>query len=152
MGKPTKPRDLYVVNGWYLNIPIAGIMSKGLFESINGIGKQTGTVDIVDAGSNRKFKFGDQIVDFTEMTLTRTYDGSTADRALEVLVNTCMEAGVKLPVTAIKMHWGKEVFTIAFEGFRFTSSTLPEMNIGGTEKFTVSYGATCDDWEIVPSV
>lgn len=152
MSKPTKPTDLYVVNGWYLNIPFAGILSNGQFETINGIGKQTGTVEIVDAGSNRKLKFGDQIVEFTEMTLTRTYNGSATDRALEVLVDTCIETGVKLPVTAVKMHWGNEVFTIAFEGFRFTSSTLPEMNTAGTDKFTVSYGATCDSWEIVPSV
>lgn len=152
MSKPTKPIDAYVVNGWYLNIPMAGIMSNGQFETINGIGKQTGTVEVVDAGTNRKFKFGDQIIDFTEMTLTRTYNGTATDRALEVLVNTCMEAGVKLPVTAVKMHWGNEVFTIAFEGFRFTSSNFPEFNTAGTDKFTVSYGATCDSWDVVPAV
>ena len=152
MSKPTKPVDAYVVNGWYLNIPIAGIMNNGHFETINGIGKQTGTIEVVDAGTNRKFKFGDQLVDFTEMTLTRTYDGSTTDRAMEVLVNTCIETGVKLPVTAVKMHWGNEVFTIAFEGFRFTSNNFPEMNVSGSDKFTVSYGATCDSWDIVPAL
>lgn len=152
MSKPTKPTDVYVVNGWYMNIPVAGIMNNAHFETINGIGKQTGTVEVVDAGTNRKFKFGDQLVDFTEMTLTRPYDGSATDRALETLVDTCIEGGVKMAVSAIKLHWGQEVFTIAFEGFRFTSTNFPEMNTGGTDKFMVSYGATCDSWEVVPAV
>ena len=150
MAKPQKPQDAYVANGWYLNIPVAGIMQNGLFETLEGMGMQSGEVQIVDAGTNRKYKFTDQLVDFTDMTLTRTYNGSSVDRAMEALVKTMIDEGLKLPVTAVKMHHGKEVFTIMFEGFAFKEVRYPTMDVGSSEKFTVTYSAHCDGWDIVP--
>ncbi len=151
MARPQKPQDVYVVNGWYLNIPVPGIMSDGLFETLEGMQKSSGTVEVVDAGTNRKYKFTDQLVDYGEMTLTRPYNGSTADRAMEVLVNTMIDNGLKLPVTAVKMHQGKEVMTIAFEGFAFSAANYPTFDVGGSDKFTVSYTAHCDGWTIIPN-
>jgi hypothetical protein len=148
--KPQKPQDIYVANGWYLNIPVPGIMSDAIFETLEGMQKQSGTVETVDAGTNRKYKFSTQLTDYGEMTLTRSYQGNATDRALEVLVNQMIENGLKLPVQAIKMHNGKEVFTIVFEGFRFLSANYPTFDIASEEKFTVSYGATCDGWDIIP--
>lgn len=148
--KPQKPQDIYVANGWYLNIPVPGIMSDAIFETLEGMQKQSGTVETVDAGTNRKYKFSTQLTDYGEMTLTRSYQGNATDRALEVLVNQMIENGLKLPVQAVKMHNGKEVFTIVFEGFRFLSANYPTFNIASEEKFTVSYGATCDGWDIIP--
>lgn len=148
--KPQKPQDIYVANGWYLNIPVPGIMSDAIFETLEGMQKQSGTVETVDAGTNRKYKFSTQLTDYGEMTLTRSYQGNATDRALEVLVNQMIENGLKLPVQAVKMHNGKEVFTIAFEGFRFLSANYPTFDIASEEKFTVSYGATCDGWDIIP--
>lgn len=150
MARPQKPQDVYVVNGWYLNIPVAGIMSDGLFETLEGMQKSSGTVEVVDAGTNRKYKFTDQLVDYGEMTLTRPYNGSAADRAMEILVNTMIENGIKLPVTAVKMHQGKEVMTIVFEGFAFNAANYPTFDTGGSDKFTVSYTAHCDGWTILP--
>lgn len=150
MARPQKPQDVYVVNGWYLNIPVAGIMSDGLFETLEGMQKSSGTVEVVDAGTNRKYKFTDQLVDYGEMTLTRPYNGSAADRAMEMLVNTMIENGIKLPVTAVKMHQGKEVMTIVFEGFAFNAANYPTFDTGGSDKFTVSYTAHCDGWTILP--
>lgn len=148
--KPQKPQDVYVANGWYLNIPVPGIMSDAIFETLEGMQKQSGTVETVDAGTNRKYKFSTQLTDYGEMTLTRSYQGNVTDRALEILVNQMIENGLKLPVQAVKMHNGKEVFTIVFEGFRFLSANYPTFNISSEEKFTVSYGATCDGWDIIP--
>lgn len=148
--KPQKPQDIYVANGWYLNIPVPGIMSDAIFETLEGMQKQSGTVETVDAGTNRKYKFSTQLTDYGEMTLTRSYQGNATDRALEVLVNQMIENGLKLPVQAVKMHNGKEVFTIVFEGFRFLSANYPTFDISSEEKFTVSYGATCDGWDIIP--
>ena len=142
--KPQKPQDVYVANGWYLNIPVPGIMSDAIFETLEGMQKQSGTVETVDAGTNRKYKFSTQLTDYGEMTLTRSYQGNVTDRALEILVNQMIENGLKLPVQAVKMHNGKEVFTIVFEGFRFLSANYPTFDISSEEKFTVSYGATCD--------
>lgn len=148
--KPQKPQDIYVANGWYLSIPVPGIMSDAIFETLEGMQKQSGTVETVDAGTNRKYKFSTQLTDYGEMTLTRSYQGNATDRALEVLVNQMIENGLKLPVQAVKMHNGKEVFTIVFEGFRFLSANYPTFDIASEEKFTVSYGATCDGWDIIP--
>jgi hypothetical protein len=148
--KPQKPQDVYVANGWYLNIPVPGIMSDAIFETLEGMQKQSGTVETVDAGTNRKYKFSTQLTDYGEMTLTRSYQGNATDRALEILVNQMIENGLKLPVQAVKMHNGKEVFTIVFEGFRFLSANYPTFDIASEEKFTVSYGATCDGWDIIP--
>lgn len=148
--KPQKPQDVYVANGWYLNIPVPGIMSDAIFETLEGMQKQSGTVETVDAGTNRKYKFSTQLTDYGEMTLTRSYQGNVTDRALEILVNQMIENGLKLPVQAVKMHNGKEVFTIVFEGFRFLSAKYPTFDISSEEKFTVSYGATCDGWDIIP--
>lgn len=148
--KPQKPQDVYVANGWYLNIPVPGIMSDAIFETLEGMQKQSGTVETVDAGTNRKYKFSTQLTDYGEMTLTRSYQGNGTDRALEILVNQMIENGLKLPVQAVKMHNGKEVFTIVFEGFRFLSANYPTFDISSEEKFTVSYGATCDGWDITP--
>ena len=148
--KPQKPQDVSVANGWYLNIPVPGIMSDAIFETLEGMQKQSGTVETVDAGTNRKYKFSTQLTDYGEMTLTRSYQGNVTDRALEILVNQMIENGLKLPVQAVKMHNGKEVFTIVFEGFRFLSANYPTFDISSEEKFTVSYGATCDGWDIIP--
>lgn len=151
MAKPQKPQDIYVVNGWYLNIPVPGILSDGLFETLEGMAKSSGVVEVVDAGTNKKYKFTDQLTDYGEMTLTRPYNGSAADRAMEVLVNTMIENGLKLPVTAVKMHQGKEVLTIIFEGFAFSAANYPTFDVAGADKFTVSYTAHCDGWTILPA-
>lgn len=145
-----KPQDALVVNGWYLNLPVPGILSEGLFETLEGMGKSSGNVEMVDAGSNHVYNFTDQLTRYDEMTLTRTYQGNAADRAMEALVSTMIETGLKLPATAVKMHHGQEVFTIVFEGFRFTAVKMPTLDVAGSDKFTVSYTAMCDGWEIVP--
>lgn len=151
MAKPQRPQDVYVTNGWYLTIPMAGIQSDGLFETLEGVGKSSGVVEVVDAGTNRKYKFTDQLTDFSEMTLTRPYNGSTADSAMEALVTTMIETGLKLPVTATKLHHGQPVFTIAFEGFHISAVSYPSFDVAGQDKFTVSYTAHCDGWTIIPA-
>lgn len=151
MAKPQKPQDAFVANGWYLNLPVAGILSNGLFETLEGMGKSSGNVEMVDAGSNHVYNFTDQLTRYDEMTLTRTYQGNAADRAMEALVSTMIETGMKLPATAVKMHHGQEVFTVVFEGFRFTAVRYPTFDVGSSEKFTVTYTAMCDGWEIVPT-
>lgn len=150
MARPKKPQDVLVANGWYLNIPVGGIGSDGLFETLEGVGKESGVVEVVDAGTNHKYKFTNQMVDFTEMTLTRPYNNTATDIALDMLVDTMIESGVKVPVTAVKMHNGKEVFRILFEGFSFASLKHPTLDVNSTEKYMVSYTAHCDGWTKLP--
>nr|DAK08691.1 MAG TPA: Pvc1, Pvc9, Pvc11, Pvc12, Pvc4, Photorhabdus asymbiotica, PVC, contractile.5A [Caudoviricetes sp.] len=150
MARPQKPQDAYVTNGWYLTIPVPGLGSNARFETLEGLSRQSGSVQTVDAGTNKVYKFANQITEFGDMTLTRTYDGSAADRAMETLCKTMIANGTKLPVVAVKMHNGNEVFSVAFEGFRIVSEAHPSWDVAGTDKYVVSYSATCDDWDIIP--
>lgn len=143
MAFPQKPNDLYVVNGWYLELP--GLVSPH-FETLDGLQKVTGTVDIVDAGTNIKYKFPSQIIDYGDLTLTRTMKGDADDKALQALVNECIENGLKVSGVLVKLHHTKEVFRLAFVGFRFVGMTYPSWDVNGEEKFLVSYTATVDYW------
>lgn len=146
MPAPKKPTDLYVVNGWYLELP--GLVSPH-FETLEGISRQTNTVSIVDAGSNRKYNFSGQISDFGQMQLTRTTQGTVDDSSLAVLVRSMIELGIKVPCVAVKKHNSREVYRILFTGFRFTSEVRPTLDVNSEEKHMISYGATCDDWEVI---
>lgn len=141
---PTKPLDLFVTNGWYLE-GVPGLISPH-FETLDGVQKSSNSVDIVDAGSNRKYKFGTQIIDFGDMTLTRTLQGNATDTALELLAEAMIQQGIKINCFAVKLHHLTEVFRIAFEGFRIVSMNYPNFDLGGEEKFLVTFACTCDNW------
>lgn len=106
-------------------------------------------VEIVDAGSNKKYKFGTQILDFGEMTLTRTYQGNVDDVALETLVKQMIQEGLKLDFPAVKLHNKREVFRLLFTGFNIHAANYPTFDVNGEDKFLVTYNATCDDWDII---
>lgn len=146
MARPQRPTDLYVVNGWWLEMP--GLVSPH-FETLEGIQRTANKVEIVDAGTNKKYKFGTQIIDYGELTLTRTMQGTADDEALENIVRMMIQGGLKLPVSAVKTHNGEVVFRILFTGFNIHSETHPTMDVNAEEKYLITYAATCDDWEII---
>ena len=148
MGYPKKPTDLFVVNGWYLELP--GLVSPH-FETLEGLSKKTGKVEIVDAGTNIKYKFSSQIKDFGAITLTRAKDGTNDDIIMNGLVNASIELGVKYAGQLIKLHHGSEVFRIAFVGMLFDSNAHPSHNINGEEKYVQTFGASIDEWEEIPT-
>lgn len=152
MAKPMTPTDVMVVNGWYLDLSeISDIGIDALFQTLEGVGRSNGTVEVVDAGTNKKLKFSDQIIDFSEMTLTRTYQNNKIDKAMQDLISEMLSTGLKLDeVIAVKMHNGVQVMRYLFTGFRFSSEENPAFDTEGTEKFTVSYKATCDDYVQLP--
>jgi hypothetical protein len=141
MPPPKKPTDLFVVNGWYLELP--GLVSPH-FETLEGIQKNANKVELVDAGTNRKYKFGTQILDFGELTLTRTLQGSVDDDTIGILVDTMIETGVKVPCTAVKKHKGQVVFMVVFDGFNIHGFQHATWDVNGEEKLIVTYNATCD--------
>lgn len=146
MPRPTPPKDLYVSNGWYLEIP--GLTSPH-FETLEGIQRNSNDVEIVDAGTNKKHKFGTQIIDFGDMTITRTRQGTPDDALISAIARECIERGLKIPVVAVKMHKQVEVFRIVFDGFRFKTHSLPTFDVNSEDKFIESFGATCDGWDEV---
>lgn len=143
MPNPQKPKAAYVVNGWYLELP--GLNSPR-FETLSGLSKRTGTVEVVDAGTNIKYKFSSQIIDFGAIGLTRNMDGSSDDIAMDALVELSITSGQKFTGVLIKKHFGTPVFTIAFEGLRFVEDNWPDFSIEGEEKLIKTYQATVDTW------
>lgn len=143
MAKPQRPNTAYVVNGWYFELP--GLISPH-FETLSGLNKKTGTVEIVDGGTNVKYKFASQIIDFGQITLSRTRDGSIDDRALNLLVDSSIRIGSKFAGVLVKLHFGVEVFRIAFEGLRFAELNHPDYNTLGEDKLLMQYMATVDGW------
>jgi hypothetical protein len=133
-----KPTDLLVANGWYLELP--GIVSPH-FETLSGLSKTTGRVEIVDAGTNIRYNFPSQILSFGEITLTRTYDGSPLDIALEALVDECIERGLKVQGNLVKLHHQREAFRLAMEDFQFSARNFPDFDVNSEDKFLMSYTA-----------
>lgn len=143
MARPQKPNAAFVTNGWYFELP--GLVSPH-FEQISGISKKTGNVQIVDAGSNIKYNFSSQILDFGQISLSRTRDGSSDDRVMAGLVEASIATGAKFAGVMVKLHFGKEVYRIAFTGLKFMEENRPEYNTSSEEKELVQYTATVDTW------
>ena len=129
------PTDAIVVNGWYLDLSeISDIGFNALFQTLEGVSRSNGTVEVVDAGTNKKLKFSDQLIDYSEMTLTRTYQNNKIDTVMEDLVTEMLTTGLKLDeVIAVKMHNGVQVKRILFTGFRFLSEEHPTLDTEGSE-------------------
>ena len=140
---PTKPSTQAVVNGWWIE-GIPDVLFPH-FETLEGKKQEGGNISIVDAGSNTRLYFSDQIIDFGEMTLTRTSEENADDVALDAFLLSCQRFGAKVNVTAVKTHNNVEVYRVLFEGFRFFRKGDPTWNVNSGDKFTVSWGATCDN-------
>lgn len=141
MAKPRSPKDLLVTNGWWLEIQ--GLVSPH-FQTVEGLALNTGTVDIVDAGSQIKYKFSGQVLDSQELTLTRTLDGSADDATLDAIFDRCVRDGYKFNCSIVKTHNGIEVFRYSIVGFRFATKSLPTLDVNAEEKYTLTYTATND--------
>jgi hypothetical protein len=141
MARPRKPSDLLVANGFWIEMP--GLVSPH-FETLDGLGIESSDVMIVDAGTNIEYKFPTQIARYTELSLTRTLDGSSDDAALEELVQKCIHEGLKFDGTVVKTHWGKEAFRLQLVGFRFKTLTEPSLDVNGEEKYQQSLTGTID--------
>lgn len=146
MPVPQKPKRQFVANGWWLELP--GLVSPQ-FETLSGLSKTTGTVTIVDAGTNIRYKFSSQIIDYGEITLTRTFDGSSDDVAFDALVDSSIELGLKHSGVLIKREFRLPVFSIGFDGIRFKERRMPDLNIDTEDKFTATYTADVDVWTMI---
>jgi hypothetical protein len=144
MARPTRPTDLVVTNGWYLE-GIPAVVSPH-FETISGIGIESSTVTLVDAGTNMEHKFPSQIIRFPDITLTRSYQNNTDDAAVEAWANSCIRLGVRTDVTVVKLHNGVEVFRIVLVGFRVSAFNLPDFDVSGEDKATVTFTCSCEYW------
>lgn len=116
------------------------------FETLEGLSLKTGIVDIVDAGTNIKYKFNDQIIDFGQITLSRTADGSSDDAAFEQLVQAGIRTGVTYVGALVKLHFGVEVYRIFMNGIGFKEFNWPTFDVNSGEKLRQSVVATVQEW------
>jgi hypothetical protein len=132
-----------MANGWYFELP--GLKSPH-FQTISGISKETGVTQIVDAGTGVMYNFTDQLIQYGELELARAYDNSSDDLTMDVLVEASINLGVKHAGNLVKLHYGQEIFRIAFEGLLFINHAHPDMGINSTEQYMKSYRARVDRW------
>jgi hypothetical protein len=143
MPKPNRPTALYTNNNWYFEIP--GLVSPH-FHTLEGISKTSGEVTIVDGGTNIRHKFSNQLKDFGDITLTRAYDGSIDDIAIQALSRLSFDTCQRFDGNLVKMHCGKEVFRILFLGARVKEEIHPTLSTEGTDKYDVRYVLSISEW------
>lgn len=144
MPVPNKPTALYTANNWYFEIP--GLLSPH-FHTLEGINQKSGEVSIVDGGTNIKHKFSSQLKDYGDIVLTRAYDGSVDDLAMQTLVNLSMNTCTRFDGNLVKAHCGKEVFRILFLGLRIKDVAHPTLNTDSEDRYDVKYTCSVSEWQ-----
>jgi len=141
-------KDLMVTNGWILE-GIPGLVEPH-FETLTGLSIGGESVETVDGVTNKKKKFSDQIVDYSDITLTRPFQSDVNDYALQIFAIACIKQGYKIDIVATKRHKQIDVFSMLLKDFRMSAIQFPDFNVEGREKFVVTYPATIDDAYMVP--
>ncbi|MBX4215641.1 hypothetical protein KW797_01690 [Candidatus Parcubacteria bacterium] len=142
-------RDVLPVNGWLMELdPSSGIkMRAPHFTNLSGLNKKTGTMEVVDGGTNVKLFFSDGILEHAPITMTRARDGSPDDAAFEGGVQKVYETGQKVAGTFTQYRFGKAVLEIRFRGLLLNDYNLSDFDTAGSDKSEQSYTAQVDFWE-----
>jgi len=117
------------------------------FQTLSGLSKKTGTIDIVDGGTNIKYKFNSQIIDFGQINLSRPNDASPDDAAWRAIVNAGIRLGFLYSGVLIKEHFGQEIYRIAFKGLGFKEYNYPDFNVAAEDAQSPTCMATVNEWE-----
>lgn len=143
MPKPNRPTNLFTTNNWYFELP--GFVSPH-FSTLEGISKTSGEVSIVDGGTNVRHKFSSQIRDYGDISLTRAYDGSVDDYAIQALSKLSFDGCQRFDGNLVKLHCGEEVFRILFLGMRLKEEVHPTLNTEGEDRYDVRYTFSVSEW------
>lgn len=138
-----RPVDLYVTNGWCFEVQ--GLISPN-FQLLEGTELKSGEVSVVDGKTNIKHKFSSQIKEFSDITLTRPYDGTSDDLAMIELQRKCIDLGFRFDGQLVKLHNGIEVFRILFLGCRIKNIAHPTMDTAAEERYDVKYTLSVSEW------
>lgn len=145
---PLRPTNLYTANNWYFEIK--GMVSPH-FHKLEGISKTSGEVSIVDGATNIKHKFSNQLKEFSDISLTRTYDGSVDDIFMLALSKLMFDTCLRIDGNLVKLHCGKEVFRILFLGLRMKGEAHPSLDTESGERYDVKYDFSVSEWVEVRS-
>lgn len=146
--KAGPPTGAVINNGWYFQLTSLPPLVSPHFQTLSGLSKKTGTVEVVDGGTNVKYKFSSQLVDYGTITLARPNDASTDDAVWRQIVHNSIRMGIKYSGVLVKEHYGQEVYRIMFSGLRFVEENYPEFNTHAEDAQVVSCVATVDEWEV----
>lgn len=141
---PPVQRDIIPVNGWIIEIDG---LSAPHFHKLAGLSKKTGTLEVVDGGTNRKYFFSDGVQEHGSLTFTRTRDKSPDDAAFIAFQNEYWATGAKLDGQLIQFRFGTEILRINFQGLGFNEMALTDFDTMGSDKSDIIGNATCDWWE-----
>ncbi|MFH0989836.1 MAG: hypothetical protein V1799_07460 [bacterium] len=142
-----KPNDLIPINGWVFELP--GLTSPH-FHKLSGIGVKTGTMTIIDGGTNMAFNFSDGIEENGAITMTRTRDNSAADGVFAKFVRDVIKTGVKVNGSFVQYRHGKQVLKILFTGLLMNDFKYNDFDTSGKgdgAKSDQTYVAQVDHWE-----
>jgi len=146
MPRPLRPTNLFTANSWYFEIQ--GLLSPH-FHQLSGIKKSSGEVSIVDGSSGVRYKFSNQIKEFSDITLVRAYDGSVDDDFMRTLTKLSLDGCLKFDGNLVKMHCGKEVFRIIFLGMKMKDTEHPQLRTDSEEKYDMLYMFSVTEWQEV---
>lgn len=106
------PVDAVPMTGWLLDLPGAGLVNAHI-QKVSAFNRKTGTNEVVDGGSGRKFKFDDGILDFGQTTIMRYRDGGPDDAKFSALFDKAVGGGTQAG-TLTQFRHGKKVLEIEF--------------------------------------
>lgn len=147
--------DVIPVNGWLMSLDPINVKSGMIslisphFHKVSGLSKKTGSMEVVDGGTNAKIHFSDGIREHGDVTISRSRDGTVDDQAFSRFIDTCFESGGKVSGTMTQYRYGRQVMEIRFTGLLFNEYNLADFDTQGSDKSDQSYTAKCDKWECV---
>lgn len=139
-----RPDNLFTTNHWTFEIPGLNFPN---FQKLEGISKTSGEISIVDGTTNIKHKYSSQLRDFGDITLTRPYDGSADDIAMQALEKASFDTGARFDGHLVKYHNGVEVFRIMFFGLRIKEVKHPNLDVAAEEAYNVMLTISVSEWE-----
>ena len=134
----TQRPDIIAENGIVLEMQ--GLPSVHVDE-VKGIGKKTGTIEVVDGGSNLKIFYDDGILEYSEMTFSRIRDGSANDAKFAKLFDDCINDGKKIAFVMTQQRHGKKVLEVGFKGMLMNDLSLGDFSVDSKDASRMTYKA-----------
>lgn len=137
--------DVIPVNGWIMELG-EGLNSPHIHQ-VTGLNKKTGTIEVIDGGTNRKFFFSDGILEHAPLNIVRSRDGSEADAVFSSFFDDVVANGRKLDGQLIQFRNGQEIYHINFVGVLMNEYSVADLDTHGTDKADQTYVAQADWWQ-----
>jgi hypothetical protein len=145
MAQPEQVRAI-AANSFLIEFDSGGMVSPRIHK-VTGLSRKTGTVDLVDGGTNRKLSFSDGITEYGDVTFIRARDGSADDAAFTAFFDAVSTTGEKKSGQLIQFHFGVEVLRITFKGLLCHEQSFNDFATESSDKSEITVQAKVDFWE-----